>query len=258
MRVVKAFFYSALLFFLSPTIALSDVIVHDRIAGNDEEVMLTAETRGKFFRKGGEVVEFFVDGKSIGKNLSGGDGFALKKFKVQKRGIYRITARSGKEEDNGLLLSLEKGDGIVFVDVEGGLLEDLFSMKPKEDSQSVIKAINRGLPIVLLQTGILSVKAIKAWLKESGFIELPVVPWRQGRIFEEINEKGLKIKAIIGSPSVIESAREYKARSFSFQEAEDAVVVKDWKEIEEKIIPPQRPLSQGHSSLAPLRYPPLR
>src|SRR4030043_45675 len=56
-----------ILVFLFPATVLSDVIVHDMISVKGEKVMLTAETRGKLFAKGGEVAEFFVDKKSIGK-----------------------------------------------------------------------------------------------------------------------------------------------------------------------------------------------
>jgi hypothetical protein len=38
-----------------------------------------------------------------------------------------------------LLLSLKKGTGIIFIDVEGCLLEGLFSKKPKPGSQKIIK-----------------------------------------------------------------------------------------------------------------------
>ena len=55
-------------------------------------------------------------------------------------------------------------------------------------------------------------------------------------LFDEANKKGLKIKAIIGRQSVIESAQEYKPQSFSFEEAEDVVVVKDWEEIGEMLL----------------------
>jgi hypothetical protein len=227
---------SFLLFFLFPSTVLSDVIVHDIIALNGEEIMLSAETRGKFFTRGGEVVEFFVDGKSVGKSLSGGDGLALRQFTPLKAVMYQITVKSGDDKDKGLLLSLKKGTGIIFIDVEGCLLEGLFSKKPKPGSKKIIKKISAKFPVVFLQTGFFGVKAIKTWLKENGFTDLPVLPWRQGMIFDEINEKGLRIKAIIGSQSVIESANAYKPQSFSFEEVEDAQEVKDWKEIEGKLL----------------------
>jgi hypothetical protein len=235
MKVLKILILTTLLPYLFPSIALSDVIVHDMISVKGEKVMLTTETRGKLFTKGGEVVEFFVNRKSIGKTLSGGDGLAFREFTPSNTGIYQITARSGGDEGNGLLLSLKKGDRIILIDVEGSLLEALFSKNPKTGSQKIIKKISNRFPVVFLQTGLLSVRAIKSWLKENKFIDSPVIPWRQGEIFDEISEKGLKIKAVIGNQSVIESAKEYKTKLFSFEEVEDAVEVKNWEDIAKKL-----------------------
>ncbi|OIP60541.1 MAG: hypothetical protein COY75_00720 [Nitrospirae bacterium CG_4_10_14_0_8_um_filter_41_23] len=236
MRILVTLIFCILLLYLFPSIVLSEVIVPDMIVLNGKEIMLSAETKGKLFAKGGEVVEFFVDGKSIGKRLSGGDGFAFKQFIPQKSGLHQITVKSGKDKGNGLLLSLKRGERMVFIDVGGSLFEGLFSKKPKTGSQKIIKKISSRFPIVFLQTELLSIKAIKAWLKENGFTDLPVIPWRQGMIFDEIKEKGLKIKAIIGSQSVIESAKAYnKPKSFSFEEVEDAEEVKDWEEIGKKL-----------------------
>jgi len=235
MRVLVAFIFSIFLLFVFHSSALSDVIVHDIVVPQGEEVMLRAETRGKILSKGGELVEFFVDGKSIGKTLSGGDGFAFRQFTTIKTGLHRITVKSGVGEGNGLLLSLKKGTKIVFVDIEGSLLKGPFSKEPKQGSQKAIKEINRSFPVVFLQTGFIGVKALKAWLKEHKFIELPVIPWKQGAIFEDIRKKRFKIKAIIGSGAVIESAKGYKPLAFSFEGGEDAQEVKDWEEIKKKL-----------------------
>lgn len=217
-----------------PASALSGVIVDDTVALKGRKMMLRGETRGKLFGKGGQIVEFFVDGKSIGKTLSGGDGVAFKPFTPTKTGLHQISVRSGVDEDTGLLLCLKRGSGIVFVDVEGSLLETLFSRKPKPGSRKAIKQIHKRFPIVFLKTGFLSVKTIKAWLKENGFTESSVVAWRQGEIFDEITEKGLRIKAVIAGAKVIESAKGYKPLAFSFEEVEDAEEAKDWEEISKK------------------------
>lgn len=223
------------LFFLFPAKVLSEVIVHDMIAIRGEEMMLKVETKGKLFTKGGEVVEFFVDGKSIGKTLSGGDGFAFRQFTTIKTGLHRITVKSGVGEGKGVLLSLKKGAKIVFVDVEGSLFRGPFSKGPRQGSQNAIRKIYRNSPIVFLQTGFIGVKAIKEWLKENEFIELPAISWRRGAVFDDIHKKGFKIKAVIGSEAVIESAKEYKPLEFSFKGAEDAKEVKDWEEINKKL-----------------------
>lgn len=228
-------FISILLPFIFPAFALSDIIVHDGIVPVGKEIMLKAEVKGKFFSKGGEMVEFFVNGKSIGKSLSGGDGLAFKQFVTSVTGMYQIKARSGIDEGRGLLLSLRKGSGILFVDVEGSLMEK-FSNNPKQGSQKVIKDIRKKFPVVLLQTtGFLNIKSIKEWLKKNEFQELPVLPWKQGSVFGDLREEGFRIKAVIGSPDVIYSAKEYKPSAFAFEETEDAVEVKDWEEIGKKL-----------------------
>ncbi len=235
MRVLAVLICFVVLFCMFPASAWSRVIVHDWVVVKGRKVMLRAETKGKLFRKGGEIVEFFVGGESIGRTLSGGDGVAFKPFTPVKTGLHQIKVSSGGDEDAGLLLSLLRGSSIVFVDVESSLLEGRFSRKPKPGSQKAIEEINQRFPIVFLQIGFVGVKAMKAWLKENEFIELPVVPWKQGDIFDEIAQNDLKVKAIIASPEVIESAMEYKPLSFSFRQIENAEWVKDWEEINKKL-----------------------
>ncbi|OGW38408.1 MAG: hypothetical protein A2Y97_07805 [Nitrospirae bacterium RBG_13_39_12] len=235
MKALKILILTTLLLYIFPSIVLSEVIVHDMISVKGKKVMLTAETRGNFFTKGGETVEFYINKKIIGKTLSGGDGLAFTEFIPSYTGIYHITAKSGGDKSNGLLLSLKKDACIVFIDIEDSLFEGLFSKTPRTGSQKTIKIISGKFPVVFLQTGVFGTNTIKLWLKENKFIDSPVIPWRQGAIFDEISEKGLRIKAIIGSQSVIESAKTYKPKSFSFGETEDAEEVKDWEEIGKKL-----------------------
>lgn len=225
-----------LIFLLLPTPVLSDISVQDMLVLKGEETMLSAETRGKFLPQGGKVVEFFINGKSLGKSLSGGDGIAYKQFIPLETGLLNISVKSGDDDSKGLLLSLKKGNKVIFIDVEGSLFEGLFSKKPREGSQEVITQLSKKFSVVFLQTGFLNTKLLKSWLKEHGFVGLPVLPWGEGLIFDEINKKGLKIKAVIGSKSVIESAKEYKPQSLSFEEAEDAEIVNDWEKIGEFLL----------------------
>ncbi len=230
---IKAFYmrfgiFLIFLFFSSG--AYADVFFYDMLALKDETVMLKAETKGTFFSRGGEMVEFVIDGKSEGKALSGGDGFAFKEFSPHKTGLHKISVISGKDKDAGLLLSLIKGDKITFVDFSS-LFSSPFSQEPMKESRKVIKALLKRMPVVFLQTGLLDVKAIRKWLVQNSLETLPVVQWREGRVFEDAVSNGLKIKFIIGSASVINSAKNIKAKKYSFEEAENAEEVRDWEEI---------------------------
>ena len=234
-RILMAFVIFTLLFCMVPLGALSEVTVHDMVVPEGKKAMLRGETKGKFFSKGGEVIEFLVDGKSLGSTLSGGDGLAFRQFVPAGPGLYHVMARSGNEQGTGVLLALRKGAGIVFIDVEGSVLEGPFSRHPTKGSQKVIKEISRRFPVVYIQSGFTGIKMLKEWLKENGFITFPVVPWKNGIILDEMHEKGFTIKAIIGSPQIIESAKKHRPLAFSFQEAEDAVEVKSWEEIRKRL-----------------------
>ncbi len=222
-----------LILFLSAP-AYSEVRFYDAISLKDKSVMLRAETKGKIFSKGGEMVEFLVNGRSIGKVLSGGDGFAFKQFSPTETGLYKISVISGKDKDRGLLLSLEKGTRVVCIDAGGSMFLPL-SMEPLKGSQKIIKAISKRFPIIYLQTEMFDITAIKKLLEKNEFISAPVLSWENGAVFDDINKKGLKIKFIIGSASVIESAKEFKPKAFSFEEVEGAEEVKDWEEIGKKL-----------------------
>lgn len=232
---LAVFFIFPLFVCLFPETASGRVIIRDIIVLNHQKVMLRAKTTGIFFAKGGQIVEFFVDGESVGKTLSGGDGVAFKSFTPMKIGLYQMRAASGEDKSSGLLFSLKKDTGIVFVDVEGSLLQMRFSTVPKKGSQKAVEEIYKKFPVVFLQTSFFGVTIVKAWLKKNNFPELPVVPWRQGAIFQEITQNGLRIHAVIGSSNVIESAKDHNGRSFSFSDLENSEVVKDWAEVVEKL-----------------------
>ena len=181
-------------------------------------------------------MEFFIDGKSIGKNLSGGDGLAYKEFKPGTVRLIKVSAESGKEKGEGLLLVLRKGKGLIFIDVEGSLKDGQFELKPKEGSKEAVEKIAKRFPVIYLHTGMFGGGIAREWLKENGFMEAPLLPWDNGLIFEEVTGMGLKIKAVIGTSAVISSAEEFKSGKFTFEEdVEGAETVEVWSEVTDKL-----------------------
>lgn len=215
--------------------AAADVVAHDLVAVQGEEILLKADTKGLLFGRGGELVEFFIDGKSIGKNLSGSGGVALKPYQVRKAGVLRIRVASGRDEDEGILLSLVKGSKIVFVDIESGLFVEGAPGRAKPGSRKALRAIGSRYPVVLLQSGLFGTRALKLWLRENEYDTYPVVAWNGGAVFDDVNRKGLKIGALIGGPQIIESAGKYKPPAFWFDRVENAEKVKDWETLQRKL-----------------------
>lgn len=238
-NVMRTIIFTSLFFFLAllplSSESSADVVIPDMIAVRGKPLMLMAETKDLIFRKGGQIVEFFVDEKSIGKTLSGGDGVAYMEFTPTRRKLYAITAQSGEDTGKGLLLSLKKGESIVFVDVEGGLMENPFSMKPREGSRKTIEEISKRYPVVFVLARMFGKSAVRDWLRENDFKKVPLFPLREGMILKEIQKKGLKIKAVVGGQAVIEPAKKYKAKVFSFDKIKGAEKVKNWKELNKKL-----------------------
>lgn len=211
------------------------VFFYDDVVIGGREVALRAETRGAFLLRGGELVEFFVNGKSIGKSLSGGDGIAFRYHVFPSRGLYKIRVVSGKSAHSGVVYVLGKKSPVVCIDVEGGLTEGMFYEKVQPGSVEAVKSLQKRYPVIFLGTGLLSVKGVKAWLKKHNFPDLPVLSWRQGGVFKDLSEKGFVIKAVIGRPEVVDSAKEYTALRLSFHPLGNGETVEDWEEIVKRL-----------------------
>ena len=228
------------LFFLLLVLALpglvyAEIFVHDTVALSREEVLIKAEAKSGYFAKGGHIVEFSINGKSIGSVLSGGDGIAYKTFRTGRPGMYTVLARGGKDAGSGLLLVLKKGSEGVFIDIEGSLLAAPFAKKPIKSSREAINKIMNVYPVVYLHTGSIGTRAVREWLRKNKFPATAVVPWQMGDIFEVLHKKGIVIKAVIGSEAVIESANAYKPAVFGFDEQDSSKNLNTWQEIEKKL-----------------------
>ncbi len=220
---------------LTPLYSAADVLVYDAVAVVGKEARLKAETRGTFFRKGGELVEFFVGGKSLGKTLSGGDGEAWISFTPSKQGLLELSVKSGRDENEGLLLALKKGAGIVFVEIIGALAENRMPPTGRPGSREAVKKLLARYPVVYVQGGNIDMVTTRKWLEDNEYPKAPVLPGDEGILFKHITGIGLTIRAVIGNPQFIESAGKWKPEAFSFEPMKGAVRLKHWKEFEEKL-----------------------
>jgi len=224
-----------LLLILTSGPVYADVFVHDTVALSREEILIKADTKKGYFAKSGQLVEFSVNGKSIGSVLPGGDGIAYKIFKTGRAGIYTVTAKWGKDTGRGYIMVLKKGSAIVFVDVEGSLLAAPFAKKPVDSSRDAIKKIMGKYPVVYLHFGDIGINAVREWLIRNKFPASALLAWKMGDIFAELDKKGFRIKAVIGSQVVIDPSVAYGPVVFSFEEETSSSHLRKWREIEKTL-----------------------
>jgi len=229
------YLFFLLLILAVPAYAYSEIIVNDTVALSGEEILIKVETKSGYFAKGGKIVEFSVNGKSIGSVLSGGDSIAYKIFKTGGPGMYTVSARCGKDTGSGVILVLKKNSKLVFIDIEGSLLAVPFAKKPINSSREVIRKIMNSYPVIYLHTGNIGLREVREWLRQNRFPVSAVLSWQTGDIFTALNKKGLKIKAVIGSQAVFDSANANKPEFFGFDEEDSSKNIKAWQDIEKKL-----------------------
>ncbi len=224
------FILFAFLFFVFSNAAFAEVVGYDSVTATHKTIQLKALTKGKFFPEGGRLVGFYLDGKHIGTNLSGGDGYALLEYVPLSSGIKHIKVKAGNDTDEGVLLITEKNDRVLLIEMEGTLYESPFPLQPQKGSKEALQRLSKKFRIVYL-TSMIGMKESRRWLKENGFPFSVVLKWKGTALLDELQEQDVKPYAVIGSPAVITECKEHIKKRFSFEDTEDGMVVKDWKEL---------------------------
>jgi len=113
-------------------------------------------------------------------------------------------------------------------------MESLSSREPKKGSREGIKKIMVKYRIIYLTTKF-GLSRSRKWLEE-GNLPLPVIlQWTGAELLDELSRLGIKVIAIIGSAPLMAEASEHIRKRYSFDDTEDAIVVKDWEELSKKL-----------------------
>ena len=209
--------------------AVAGVVVFDDVIPVNKTVKLNALTKGMFLPEGGKLVKFYVDGKYLGANLSGGDGYALFKYVPISAGIFILKVESGKDFDEGSLLVTAENDRILLIEIEKVFAEFPVSFKPAMDSAEVLQGLSKKFRIIYLTT-LTGVELSRKLLKENTLPGSPVLKWEGPEMLDELLKRGIKLHAIIASPGILSEAPDINNK-YSFEETEDGTAVKDWKDL---------------------------
>ena len=219
---------------LPATRGLSAVIVYDRVTTVGTPVYLKVLTKGKIFADGGRLVEFYLDDKRVGKNLTGGDGYGYHKYKPRRAGIINIRATSKGESGAGLLLVMKKSEKAVLIEIESGFKDAFISDIAAGASRQAVKQLLKKYRVVYLSR-FAGVRMARSWLDEMEFPEAPVLQWQGEQTLNALKEKSINLYAIIGPASVIDTAADHIKKRYTFDQNQKEQTVKDWQEVIERL-----------------------
>lgn len=223
-------FITILIFLASSfTPASAEVFVHDDITAVSRPIKLTAVTKGKFLSEGGRLVTFSIDGKTLGTNLSGGDGYAYFSYTPESAGIFKLRAESGKDLDEGTLLVTTKSDRILVIETELVFEKFPFSLQLVKDSSGALKHLAKDYRIVYITT-MAGVKTARKVLRDNSLPLSPIYKWQGVELLDDLKAKGITPHAIVASSGVISEAVDV-ANKYSFEETEAGTEAKDWNDL---------------------------
>ena len=235
MRVFKKIKYLSVLLLcgwlvLPVAQSLGAVIVYDRVTTVNTPVYLKVLTKGRIFADGGRLVEFFMDDKSLGKNLTGGDGYGYRKFVPKRAGIIKVRAASDGESGNGLVLVMKKSEKAVLIEIEGGFKDAVVSDIAAGAARRAVEEMLKKYRVIYLSRNT-GVRMARAWLDEMEFPDAPLLRWKGAQTLSALKKKGIQLYAIIGPAGVIAEATDHVEKRFSFDETQKGKIVKDWQEL---------------------------
>jgi hypothetical protein len=216
------------------THSLGAVIVYDRVTTINTPVFLKVLTKGKIFADGGRLVEFFLDDKSLGKNLTGGDGYGYRKYVPQRAGIIKVRATSDGESGNGIVLVMEKSEKAVLIEIEGGFKDAVVSDIAAGAGRQAVEEMQQKYRVIYLSRNT-GVRMARTWLDEIEMPDAPVLRWQGAQTLNALTEKGIQLYAIIGAAGVIEAAADYVDKRYTFDDAQQGQTVRDWHELMTKL-----------------------
>jgi hypothetical protein len=213
---------------------LGAVIVYDRVTTVGTPVYLKVLTKGRIFADAGRLAEFYLDDKSFGKNLTGGDGYGYLKYTPRRTGIIKVRATSQGESGAGLVLVMKKSEKAVLIEIEGGFKDVFISDIAAGASRQAVKQLLKKYRVIYLSryTGI---RMARSALDEMEFPEAPVLRWQGEQTLNALKEKGVNLYAIIGPTSVIDTAADHIKKRYTFDQNQKEQTVKDWQEVMERL-----------------------
>jgi len=218
-------------FIILPTAqCLSAVIVYDNVTTVSTPVYLKVLTKGRIFADGGRLVEFFLDDNSLGKNLTGGDGFGYRKYTPKRPGLIKLKASSKGERGSGLLLVVKKSEKVIFIEIESSLKDAFISEIAAGASRRAVQKMMKKYRIIYLSR-YAGVRSSRNLLHKGEFPEAPVLRWKGLKMLSALKDKGIQFYAIIGSAGLIAESAEHIQRRYTFEKTQNGQTVKDWEEI---------------------------
>ena len=229
-RFILSFFITGTLILTSATVTRGEVVVFDDVTTVQTPIRIKVLTKGKYFARGGLLVDIYLDETHLKRILTGGDGYGYLKYTPESAGFKSINARSNLKNASGLHLVMNKHDQAIVIDIEGALKDAIFSEEIREDSRRAVKTLSEVYKVIYLNRFI-SKSISRNWLEKEDFPKSVILRWRGPDTLKTLKKRGVQLYGVIGSAALISAAKKHIEHRYTFENSKDGKVVKNWDEI---------------------------
>ena len=207
-----------------------EVFIFDSVTTVHTPIRIEVLTKGRFFAKGGRLVDIYLDNRHLKKIMTGGDGHGYLKFVPREPGFQTIKARTEASSASGLLLVMQPDEQAVVIEVEGAFKDAIFSQELRANSQEAVRSLSKDYTLIYLSR-MVGKGVSRNWLEKADFPTSVILRWRKGNTFASLSKRGVKLHAVIGSAAVMSAAKKHIKHRYTFEKSKDAQLVRSWDEI---------------------------
>lgn len=212
----------------------AQVVVFDQVGLLGAPVSLAVRTTSLFAADGGRLVELSLDGESLGRLMTGADGFGYRRVTPQRAGLLKVEARADDRRGEGRLLVVTPEEETVLIELETMLMGLTAGAAAREDCRTGLEAIGRRFRLIYVARWLGSDWS-RTRIAPLGLPDSVVLTWTGASLLRSLQAQGVRIAALVGSPAVVAEGRSRVERRFSFEKTREAAVVTRWEEISGKL-----------------------
>lgn len=210
------------------------VVAYDAITTVGRELPLKVLTKGRLLPAGGMQWQLFIDEISVGRGLTGGDGYGYMKYTPETAGMKSVRFESGGEFDTGRLLVLEKKTRAIVIDLDPLLRGTLRRDNRDRDAEEVLEELAADFALIYI-AGRWEMFGARKWLEMRGFPESVVLENKGAALFERLASRGVALYGLVGKNLLIRDAEKYFSVRLTFEEGNEDTEVRGWREVRERM-----------------------
>ncbi len=220
---------------LTVTKANAGVSLYDQLATPAQPFFLKLRTHRGPLALGGVRGSFWINDQKIGIVLTGADGYGFLKYAAPTTGTFVLSARTEAGDADARLHIIAPSTPVVLIEAEALLWQRQVMDRRLSAADAMTRvAADHELAYLCAPAGR---PAIRALISSRGLPGALVLAGKDRNQFKRLDQRGVRIFAVVGSARFVASAQGFGQHYFSFEKSNQARHIKHWEDLIDHLQP---------------------